>query len=255
MENKFAEVPDALWSQVEALLPSLPPGPRRGRPPIPDRTILSGIVYRLRTGSQWKALPDQFGSGSACHARYQTWCEAGLFRRLFEKLVEFYDDVCGIEWEWASLDSAMVKAPKGGDSTGPNPTDRGKSGVKRHILTDGRGVPLAAEITAANVHDKRAAVRRSTPSWCTHLAVRADRRICASTRATTSSTWNARSDHVESGHTFEDAARSREAADAVERGGGSSSGPTPGTTSFAPCSFAGSEKVPTTWRSSISRAP
>ena len=40
------------------------------------------------------------------------------------------------------------------DLTGPNPTDRAKSGVKRHILTDGRGVPLAAEITGANVHDK-----------------------------------------------------------------------------------------------------
>jgi transposase len=47
MENKFAEIPDAWWSQVEVLLPSSPPGPRRGRPPIPDRTILSGIVYRL----------------------------------------------------------------------------------------------------------------------------------------------------------------------------------------------------------------
>lgn len=84
--------------------------------------------------------------------------QRGHFSRLFEKIVEFYDDVCGVQWEWASLDSAIVKAPKGGDSTGPNPTDRGKSGVKRHIVTDGRGVPLAAEITAANVHDKRAAV-------------------------------------------------------------------------------------------------
>lgn len=43
---------------------------------------------------------------------------------------------------------------KRGDHTGPNPTDRAKKGVKRHILTDGRGVPLAAEITGANVHDK-----------------------------------------------------------------------------------------------------
>jgi putative transposase len=158
VETKFAEIPDALWDQLEPLLPVRPPGPRRGRPPIPNRRILSGIVYRLRTGSQWKALPEQFGSGSACYARFQSWCVAGIFRRLFERLVQFYDDVRGVEWEWTSLDSAMVKAPKGGDSTGPNPTDRGKSGVKRHILTDGRGVPLAAEITAANVHDKRAAV-------------------------------------------------------------------------------------------------
>jgi putative transposase len=158
METKFAEIPDALWEQVEPLLPGSPPGRRRWRPPIPARRILSGIVYRLRTGSQWKALPEQFGSGSACHARFQSWCAVGIFRRLFERIVEYYDDVCGAQWEWASLDSAMVKAPKGGDATGPNPTDRGKSGVKRHIVTDEIGVPLAAEITAANVHDKRAAV-------------------------------------------------------------------------------------------------
>jgi putative transposase len=41
-----------------------------------------------------------------------------------------------------------------GDLTGPNPTDRAKKGVKRHVLTDGRGVPLSALITGANVHDK-----------------------------------------------------------------------------------------------------
>ena len=43
---------------------------------------------------------------------------------------------------------------KGGDLTGANPTDRGKRGTKRHILTDRRGVPLAATLSAANVHDK-----------------------------------------------------------------------------------------------------
>ena len=43
---------------------------------------------------------------------------------------------------------------KRGDHTGPNPTDRAKLGVKRHILTDGRGVPLSVCITGANVHDK-----------------------------------------------------------------------------------------------------
>ena len=43
---------------------------------------------------------------------------------------------------------------KRGDLTGKNPTDRGKLGVKRHVLTDGRGIPLSVEITGANVHDK-----------------------------------------------------------------------------------------------------
>ncbi|HEY7081259.1 MAG TPA: transposase [Nitrososphaeraceae archaeon] len=42
--------------------------------------------------------------------------------------------------------------------TGPNPTDRGNLGTKRHVLTDGRGIPLAVVITAANTHDMKAAI-------------------------------------------------------------------------------------------------
>jgi transposase len=44
---------------------------------------------------------------------------------------------------------------KGGEKTGPNPTDRGHAGSKRHLITDANGVPLAVRITAANVHDSR----------------------------------------------------------------------------------------------------
>src|SRR4051812_29902543 len=43
---------------------------------------------------------------------------------------------------------------KGGDLTGPSPTDRAKKGSKRHILTDAQGIPLAVVLTGANVHDK-----------------------------------------------------------------------------------------------------
>jgi putative transposase len=42
--------------------------------------------------------------------------------------------------------------------TGPNPTDRGKLGTKRHVLTDGQGIPLSVVITAANTHDMKAAL-------------------------------------------------------------------------------------------------
>ena len=41
---------------------------------------------------------------------------------------------------------------KGGSATGPNPTDRGKAGTKRHVLTDAQGIPLAIRLTGANVH-------------------------------------------------------------------------------------------------------
>jgi len=45
-----------------------------------------------------------------------------------------------------------------GPKTGPNPTDRGKNGSKRHLIVDGRGTPLAIEHTGANVHDSEMAI-------------------------------------------------------------------------------------------------
>src|SRR6516165_6501867 len=53
------------------------------------------------------------------------------------------------------MDGAMTKAPLGGEQTGKNPTDRGKIGTKRSLLTDGQGVPLGVAVSGANVHDKR----------------------------------------------------------------------------------------------------
>ena len=58
-----------------------------------------------------------------------------------------------IDWERALIDASFAKAPEGGEDTGPNPTDRGKSGSKHHVLTDAQGIPLAATVTAANVNE------------------------------------------------------------------------------------------------------
>lgn len=52
------------------------------------------------------------------------------------------------------MDGAMTKAPWGGE-TGPNPTDRSKSGVKRSALTEGHGVPIGVAIEGANRHDRK----------------------------------------------------------------------------------------------------
>jgi len=62
-------------------------------------------------------------------------------------------DLGAIDWTRASLDSTSVRAKRGGEATGPNPTDRGKRGSKYHVLVDRHGVPLAVQLSAANVHD------------------------------------------------------------------------------------------------------
>jgi putative transposase len=63
-----------------------------------------------------------------------------------------FDELIGIDWDWMSMDGAMTKAPLGGEKTGRNPTDRGKLGVKRSLLTEGHGIPVGWTIAGANRH-------------------------------------------------------------------------------------------------------
>jgi transposase len=118
VEAKFAEVPDALWARIEPLIPPERAKPKGGRPPVPSRVVMAGILYRLKTGCQWKALPNDFGSGSTCHLRFQKWVRLGVFADIHRELLEYYDGRRGIAWKWSSLDTASVKAPKGGTSQG-----------------------------------------------------------------------------------------------------------------------------------------
>lgn len=118
MEQDFFDVPEALWRQIKPLLPVEPPKPKGGRPRVPDRVAMAGILYRVRTGCQWKALPPDFGSGSTCHLRMTQWVRAGVFTQVHEVLLRYYDRRRGIKWDFASLDSAMAKAPKGGATPG-----------------------------------------------------------------------------------------------------------------------------------------
>jgi transposase len=75
------------------------------------------------------------------------------------ELAKVYGKKRRIKWRWQALDSKSCPAPLGGEGTGRNPTDRGKLGSKLHVLVDKRGAPLAVVVTAANRHDKTAAVK------------------------------------------------------------------------------------------------
>ncbi len=93
---------------------------------MPARQIFSTIVYVLRTGCQWKALPREFGSASAIHAHFQGWQKEGLFVKLWQAGLAEYDEMEGIAWRWQSIDGAMGKAPLAQHCVGANPADRGK---------------------------------------------------------------------------------------------------------------------------------
>ena len=117
---------------------------------------MDAIFFVLRTGCQWNALnATGICSSSSAHRRFQEWTAAGVFVNLWAQGLEEYDELKGLDWEWLSMDGAMTKAPLGGERTGKNPTDRGKLGAKRSLLTEANGVPVGLAVEGANRHDKK----------------------------------------------------------------------------------------------------
>src|SRR5213083_1110650 len=75
-------LPDALWAEIQPLLPPEPPKPKGGRPRLPDRAALTGILFVLHSGIPWEMLPQEMGCGSGmtCWRRLRDWHEAGVWQ-------------------------------------------------------------------------------------------------------------------------------------------------------------------------------
>jgi transposase len=120
-------VDDVLWSRVAPLLVVDKPRKKPGRPRHEDRALFNGVIWLLRTGAQWKAMPPEFGAKSTVHDRFQEWVQTGAFARAWTLLLEEYDEFVGLDLHWQSADGCLVKAPLGkkgglGKPTGPGPT-------------------------------------------------------------------------------------------------------------------------------------
>ena len=120
--NASTLVPTDLWEAIDPLLPEEPAKLKGGRPRIPDRAALEGIVFVLRTGCPWRLLPKELGcgSGSTCWRRLRDWQEAGVWQRLHETLLNWLGDEASIARSRASVDSMSVRA-KGGRADRPQP--------------------------------------------------------------------------------------------------------------------------------------
>jgi len=146
-EPTIWRIPDDLWELLAPILEAKYPKHPFDRKRVDLRRVLDGILYKLRTGCQWNVLPKEFGDDSTVHRHFHAMCRNGVFLELWRLLLARCEELDGVDWEWQSVDTSMVKARGKSkipdDAVGPNPTDRAKKGRNGASSSTGTAVRWA----------------------------------------------------------------------------------------------------------------
>ena len=131
--------------------PSHPLGCHRRR--IGDRIIFEKLVQVLRFGCSYESIADCTCSATTIRERRDDWIKAGIFAKLKTIARVSYDRIVGLVLADLAVDGCIAKAPGGGKCAGRSPVDRGKLGMKRSLLVEGKDIPLGRVLAPASRHD------------------------------------------------------------------------------------------------------
>ena len=92
---------DEQWQVIAPLIPPPSSAATRGRPPIDDRTVLEGILWKIITGSAWYHLLPVYPSWQTCYRRYNQWRHNGLFTEILNELYVDLHEAGGLDFEAA----------------------------------------------------------------------------------------------------------------------------------------------------------
>ena len=113
-------LPDRLWNEIEGLFPVPSRSPEGGRPPKDARTVLTAMLFVLKTGIAWEDLPQEAFQCSykTCIRRLAEWSSIGVWQRMHELFLAKLRGAELLDWSRVLVDSSLVKAPLGGPKRG-----------------------------------------------------------------------------------------------------------------------------------------
>ena len=107
----------------------------------------------MRFGCSYESIADCACGATTIRERRDEWIRAGIFGKLNAIARDSYDRIVGLVLEDLAVDGCITKAPGGGECAGRSPVDRGKLGMKRSLLVEGKGIPLGRVLAPASRHD------------------------------------------------------------------------------------------------------
>jgi transposase len=155
-----ASLIEPVWVQFSHLLggsdrPEFQPGHPWGchRRRVPDRVVFDCVIAALVHGSGYERVAVPGCSDRTIRRRLHEWAANGLTEQLLRDALKAFDQMIGLQLGDIAVDGCITKAPCGGERAGRSPVDRGKGGLKRSVLTEGKGLPLVVISAPANRHD------------------------------------------------------------------------------------------------------
>ena len=149
-----SDLSDAQWEKIEGFFAR--PDPRGAREKYPKRRVVEAILYRLREGCRWRALPHDFPPYATVHDHWQRWQQRGVWQEAVLVLNTRWREVSLGRGRRAPrhaiLDSQSVKTAAEGEARGFHGGKMIK-GRSRHVAVDSQGTLLAVHVTAAHASD------------------------------------------------------------------------------------------------------
>lgn len=151
------DLSEAEWRVLKGLLPIEASSRGRGRPPEENRSIVNGILWRLRCGAPWRDVPPKYGNWNTIDRRFRRWSEAGIWETVAVTLAEIMADSGYYRIDSTAI-RAHVSAAGGKRETHRRALGRSRGGFtsKLHCLADALGRPLAFCLTGGEAADCKA---------------------------------------------------------------------------------------------------